>query len=81
MQIVGIYKKYCLNFESIQDSFFFLLILFSIYKMVDIMDIYRSLNINIERVMKNPEVKKFVPDHLKSKKMCKHEYVIIYVAR
>ena len=49
--------------------------------MVDIMDIYRSLNINIERVMKNPEVKKFVPDHLKSKKMCKHEYVIIYVAR
>ena len=36
--------------------------------MVDIMDIYRSLNINIERVMKNSEVKKFVPDDLKSKK-------------
>ena len=34
--------------------------------MVDIMDIYRSLNINIETVMKNPEVIKFVPDHLKS---------------
>ena len=49
--------------------------------MVDIMDIYRSLNINIERVMKNPEVKKIVPDHLKSKKMCKHEYVIVYVGR
>ena len=30
------------------------------------MDIYRSLNINIETVMKNPEVIKFVPDHLKS---------------
>ena len=30
------------------------------------MDIYRSLNINIETVMKNPEVIKLVPDHLKS---------------
>ena len=60
------YKKHCLSLESIQDSTFFLLILFSIYKMVDIMDIYRSLNINIETVMKNPEVIKLVPDHLKS---------------
>ena len=34
--------------------------------MVDTMDIYRSLNINIERVTKNSEVKKIVPDHLKS---------------
>ena len=47
-------------------------ILFSIYKVVDIMDIYKSLNINIETVMKNPEMLKFVPDHLKTKKMCKH---------
>ena len=40
--------------------------------MVDSMDIYRSLNISIGTVMKNPEMLKFVPDHLKTKKMCKH---------
>ena len=39
----------------------------SIYKMVDNMDIYKSLNISIEIVMKNPEMLKFVPDHLKTK--------------
>ena len=36
--------------------------------MVDIMDICKSLNINIGTVMKNPEMIKFVPDHLKIKK-------------
>ena len=36
------------------------------------MDNYKSLNINIGTVMKNPEMLKFVPDHLKTKKMCKH---------
>ena len=36
--------------------------------MVDIMDIYKSLNISIVTVMKNPEMLKFVPDHLKTKK-------------
>ena len=40
--------------------------------MVDIMDIYKSLNISIRTVMKNPEMLKFVLDHLKTKKMCKH---------
>ena len=40
--------------------------------MVDIMDIYKSLNVSIGTVMKNPEIIKFVPDHLKTKKMCKH---------
>ena len=39
--------------------------------MVDIMDIYKSLNISIGTVMKNPEMLKFVPDHPKTKKMCK----------
>ena len=39
--------------------------------MVDIMDIYKSLNISIGTVMKNPEMLKFIPDHLKTKKMCK----------
>ena len=55
MKMVGIYKKYCLNFYSIQESFF-LLFLFSIYKMVDSTDIYNSLNISIGTVMENPEI-------------------------
>ena len=40
--------------------------------MVDTMGIYRSLNISIGTVMKNPEMSIFVPDHLKTKKMCNH---------
>ena len=36
--------------------------------MVDIMDVYKSLNICIRTVMKNLEMIKFVPDHLKTKK-------------
>ena len=40
--------------------------------MVDSMDIYKPLNINIGTVMKNPEMLTFVPDHLKTKKMCKY---------
>ena len=39
--------------------------------MVDIMGIYKSLNISIGTVMKNPEMLKFVPDHLKTKKTFK----------
>ena len=35
--------------------------------MVYSMDSYTSLNINIGTVMKNPEMLKFVPDHLKTK--------------
>ena len=35
------------------------------------MDIYKSLNINISTVMKNPNMLKFVPDHLKTKKICR----------
>ena len=40
--------------------------------MVDIIDVYKSLSISIGTVMKNLEMLKFVPDHLKTKKMCKH---------
>ena len=40
--------------------------------MVDSLDIYESLNINIGSVMKNPEMLKFLPDYLKYKKMCRH---------
>ena len=36
--------------------------------MVNSIDIYKSLNINIGTVMKNIEILKFVPDHLKTKK-------------
>ena len=36
------------------------------------MDICKSLNISIGTVMKNPKMLKFVPDHLKTKRMCKH---------
>ena len=46
--------------------------MFSIYKIVESIDIYKSLNVNIVTVMKNPEMLKFVPDHLKTKKMCKN---------
>ena len=53
-------------------------------KMVDIMDIYKSLNISIGTVMKNPEMLKFVPDRLKTKKKGKHgvkqlPYLLRYV--
>ena len=42
-------------------------------KMVDIMGIYKSLNISIATVLKNPTTLTFVTDHFKTKKkMCKH---------
>ena len=66
LKIVGTYKKYCLKWQSIQGRF--LLFLFNIYKMVDSIDIYNALNTNIRTVMKNPEMVKFVHDHLKTKK-------------
>ena len=40
--------------------------------MVDSMDVCKSSNVSIETVMKNPEIIKFVLDHLKTKRMCKH---------
>ena len=36
------------------------------------MDIYKPVKANIETIMKNTEMLKFAPDHLKTKKMCKH---------
>ena len=36
------------------------------------MDIYKSVKISIGTVMKNPEMLKFVPDHLETKKICKY---------
>ena len=48
------------------------------------MDICKSLNISIGTVMKNPEMLKFVHDHLKTKKICEHAvkklpYLLKYV--
>ena len=40
--------------------------------MVDSMCIHKLININIETVMKNPEMLKFIPDHLKTKQMCNY---------
>ena len=41
--------------------------------MLDIMNVYKSLGISIGTIMKNPEILKFIPDHLKTKnKMCNH---------
>ena len=40
--------------------------------MFDSMCIHKSINIDIETVMKNLEMLKFVPDNLKTKKRCKH---------
>ena len=52
--------------------------------MVDVMEVYKSINISIVTVMKNSEMLKFVRDHLKTKKICKHAvkklpYVLRYV--
>ena len=37
--------------------------------MINSMDIFKSLNISVRTVMRNSEMVKFVPDHLKTKKM------------
>ena len=52
--------------------------------MLDIIDIYKSLSNSIGTVMKNPEMLKFVPDHLKTERICKHAvkklpYLLRYV--
>ena len=64
---MGVYKNIVLNF-SLFKIVFVLLFQFSIYKVVDIMDLYKSLNISIVTVMKSTEMFKFVPNHLKTKK-------------
>ena len=46
--------------------------LFCIYKIVDNMDTYKSSNINIETLMKNSGIVKFILDHIKTKLMCNY---------
>ena len=36
------------------------------------MDIYKPIKIIIGKVMRNPQMLKFVPDHLKTKETCKN---------
>ena len=43
------------------------------YARYHIMDVYKSLNISVRTVIKNPEMLKFVSDHVNTKKRCKHE--------
>ena len=48
---------------------------FSFYKMVDSdnnFKNYKTLEIIIGTIIKNPEILKFVPNYLKAKKMCKN---------
>ena len=52
-----------LEFSVFSRHFFYFL-----YKMVHVMGVYKSLNISIRTVMKNPETTEFVPDHLTTKK-------------
>ena len=82
LKIFGVYKNIVSSLSFFKAVF--LLFLFSIYKMIYIMKVYKSLNISIVTVMKNSEMVKFVPDHLKTKKLCKHAvkklpYVLKYV--
>ena len=42
------------------------------------MDIYQSLSISIGSVMRNPEIIKFVLDHLKTKKNTSSNKQLIY---
>ena len=48
------------------------------------MCIHKLINTNIGTLMKNPEMLKFIPDHLKTKQMCNYAvkklpFVIRYV--
>ena len=43
--------------------------------MVDSIRINKSLNVNIGTVMKNPEILKFVLDHIKTKQMCNYAVI------
>ena len=69
----GIHKKnFVLVFIIFKTKISILPFLFSIYKIVDSMDIYKTLNISIGAIMKNPGMLKFVPDPFKTEKVCKY---------
>ena len=66
-EAINLFKKSVLF--SLFKAISYLLFLFSIYNVTDNINIYKSLNINIGKVMKNLETLKSVPDHLKAKKI------------
>ena len=83
-KIVGIYKKHCLSFQSTQRSFFTYFFCFGIYVLVDseyIINVYKSVKFSTGTAMRNPEMLKFVLDHLKTKKMYKHVVKLLFVMR
>ena len=69
---MGIFKKSIALNLSLFKVVFLKNILFCKYRMVDSININKSLNINIGIVMKKPEMLRLVPDHLKTEKMCRH---------
>ena len=79
LKIMGIYKKILAKFPVCSRQFFFFIFLrFAICKMVNSessLGIYKSVKISIRTVMKNPEMFKFVPDHLQTKRMCKTKII------
>ena len=70
---VYILKRYCLKLQNTQSRFFLLWIV-SVYIKWLIVNTVQLLHLNISNGtgMENPEMLKFVPDHLKTKKMCKN---------
>ena len=52
--------------------FVFCLILYEIVDTEYSLDNYKSSKLSIGAIIKNPKTLKFVPNHLKAKKMCKH---------
>ena len=76
----GPIKKNIVLIFSLLKIVLFYFFCFSIYKMVDReydMDIYKSVKINVGTEMRNPEMLKLVPNHLKTKKMRKHTVIKI----
>ena len=62
-------------FSLFKTVFFYFFYFVLLYKMLDSehsMDIYISVKIDSGTIMKNPDMLKFVSDHLRTKKMCKY---------
>ena len=73
-------KKYGLNFQDYSRQFSFTF--FSFF--LSYFFYYKSLNIRTGAIMKNSKILKFVPHHLKTKKICNYavknlSYLLRYV--
>ena len=71
----SIYENVIVIFSVVRTAFF-QTFCFSLYKMVDseyVTYIYKSLKIGIGTLIKNPEMITFIPDYLKTKKICNME--------